>query len=50
MRQRLDRLATGHGLTPLGDFESYAPEDTEGLLDEEMQAKMPRTSLFDFLG
>jgi hypothetical protein len=46
MRGRIDRLAADRGLTPLGDFESYAPEDTDGLLDEEMQAEMPPAEWF----
>jgi hypothetical protein len=45
-RQRLDRLAADNGLTPLGHFESYAPEDTEGLLDDEVQAGMPPAEWF----
>jgi len=46
VRDRLDRLATDRGLTPLGAFESYAPEDTEGLLDEETQVEQPPAEWF----
>ena len=38
MRDQLDRLAVGIGLTPLAAFESYGSEDTEGLLDDDEQA------------
>jgi hypothetical protein len=46
MKDRLDRLAEKNGLTPLGAFESYAPEDTEGFLDEETQAQQPPAEWF----
>jgi len=39
VRERLDRLATQNGLKSLLAFESYAPEDTAGLLDDETQAQ-----------
>jgi hypothetical protein len=46
MREWLDRLAEKNSLTPLGAFESYAPEDTEGFLDEETQAEQPPAEWF----
>jgi hypothetical protein len=45
-RDRIGRLATESGLTPLGAFESYDPEDAEGLLDEETQAQQPPAEWF----
>ena len=45
-RERLDRLATINRLTSLLAFESYAPEDTEGLLDQETQAQQPPAEWF----
>jgi hypothetical protein len=45
-RRRLDRLAADNGLTPLGAFESYAPEDTTGLLDDETQERQPPAEWF----
>ena len=46
VREGLDRLAAKAGLTSLLAFESYAPEDTEGLLDEETQAQQPPAEWF----
>ena len=46
VREGLDRLANKNGLTSLLAFESYAPEDTEGLLDEETQAQQPAAEWF----
>ena len=46
VRESLDRLATQKGLTSLLAFESYAPEDTNGLLDDEMQAQQPPATWF----
>jgi hypothetical protein len=46
-RERLDRLADDNDLTSLLEFESYAPEDTEGFLDEETQAEQPPAEWFD---
>jgi hypothetical protein len=45
-RDHLDRLAMQGGMTLLGAFESYAPEDTDGLLDEEMQEQLPPAEWF----
>jgi hypothetical protein len=45
-REQLDRLASTAGLTSLLAFESYAPEDREGLLDEETQAQQPPAEWF----
>jgi hypothetical protein len=45
-RDELDQLAEENGLTSLLAFESYAPEDTEGLLDEETQAAQPPAAWF----
>ncbi len=45
-RDRLDRLAKKAKLTSLLAFESYEPEDTEGLLDEETQAQQPPAEWF----
>jgi hypothetical protein len=46
VRDAIDRLATENGLTSLPAFESYSPEDTEGLLDEETQAQQPHAEWF----
>ncbi|AWM40935.1 hypothetical protein GobsT_04850 [Gemmata obscuriglobus] len=40
-RESLDRLATKNGLTSLLAFESYAPEDVAGLIDDERLAELP---------
>jgi hypothetical protein len=45
-REWIDRLATKNELISLLAFESYAPEDTEGLLDEETQAQQPPAEWF----
>jgi hypothetical protein len=45
-QRKLDRVATDNGLTPLGAFESYAPEDTADFLDEETQAEQPPAEWF----
>jgi hypothetical protein len=45
-REDLDHLAAENGLTSLLAFESYAPEDTEGLLAEETQAQQPPAQWF----
>ena len=46
MRDQLDRLAVGTGLTPLAAFESYGSEDTDGLLDDDEQAAQPPAGWF----
>ena len=45
-RDPLDRLAASVGLTSLLAFESYEPEDFDGLLDEETQAQQPPAKWF----
>lgn len=42
-------MAEENGLTPLGAFESYAPEDFEGLMDEDDDAipELPPAQWFD---
>jgi hypothetical protein len=45
-RDPLDRLATAAGLASLLAFESYEPEDFDGLLDEETQAQQPPAKWF----
>jgi hypothetical protein len=46
MKDWLDKLAEKNGLTPLGAFESYSPEDLAGFLDEEMQAELTPAEWF----
>ena len=45
-RDQLERLAADAGLTSLLAFESYEPEDFEGLLDEDIQAQQPPAKWF----
>ena len=45
-QRKLDRLATGAGLTPLGAFESYDPEDAADFLDDEQLASLPPVCWF----
>lgn len=45
-RDHLDRLAAAAGTTSVLAFESYAPEDTEGLLDDDIQAQQPPAKWF----
>lgn len=50
-RDWLDELAANAGLTPLGAFESYDPEDAVGLLEdfdlpEELADKLPSVQWF----
>jgi hypothetical protein len=45
-RDQLERLAADAGLTSLLAFESYEPEDFEGLLDEGLKAQQPAAKWF----
>jgi hypothetical protein len=47
-QRRLDRLAAGAGLTPLGTFESYDPADAADYLgeDAELPADLPPVQWF----
>jgi hypothetical protein len=45
-REALDELATAAGLTSVLAFESYEPEDFEGLLDEDVEVQQPPAKWF----
>jgi hypothetical protein len=48
-KDSLDRLASEHGLVPLGAFESYGADDAAGVLDEDEleELQLPEAEWFD---
>ncbi len=45
-QRKLERLAVDHGLTPLGAFESCAPDDLADFLDDDAVAELPPAQWF----
>jgi hypothetical protein len=45
-QRKLDRLAVDHGLTPLGAFESYSPDDVADFMDEDAADELPPAQWF----
>ena len=46
VRKQLDQFAATRGLTSLLTFESYEPEDFDGLVDEDTLAQQPPAKWF----